>query len=141
MTRLLLLVDLQRDYLALPGLEPAPGAVVARARTLLDGFRAQGLPVIHVWTTVSRAHDQRMRHWKREGVWRCEQGTPGHLPAPGLEPGDEEAVVHKHGFDPFAGGGFTGCWTSIASARWCSPGCTCTRACARPRSVRTPESR
>ncbi len=104
MTRLLLLVDLQRDYLALPGLEPAPGAVVARARTLLDGFRAQGLPVIHVWTTVSRAHDQRMRHWKREGVWRCEQGTPGHLPAPGLEPGDEEAVVHKHGFDPFAGG-------------------------------------
>ncbi len=104
MTRLLLLVDLQRDYLALPGLEPAPDAVVARARELLDGFRARGLAVIHVWTTVSREHDRRMRHWKREGLWRCEQGTPGHLPAPGLEPREGEAVVHKSGFDPFAGG-------------------------------------
>ncbi len=104
MTRVLVLVDLQRDYLALPGLEPAPGAVLARARALLEGFRARGLPVIHVWTTVSRESDDRMRHWKREGLWRCERGTTGHLPAPGLEPRDGEAVVHKRGFDPFAGG-------------------------------------
>lgn len=104
MTRLLLLVDLQRDYLALPGLEPASGAVVARACALLDGFRARGLPVVHVRTSVSREHDNRMRHWKRDGLWRCERGTPGHLPAPGLEARDGEPVIDKSGFDAFAGG-------------------------------------
>ncbi len=102
--QLLLLVDLQRDYLASPGLEPAPGIVIARARALLDGFRAHDLPVVHVWTTVTREDDHRMRHWKRDGLWRCEAGTAGHRPAPGLEPRPAEAIVHKSGFDPFAGG-------------------------------------
>jgi acyl-CoA reductase-like NAD-dependent aldehyde dehydrogenase/nicotinamidase-related amidase len=101
---LLLLVDLQRDYLASPGLEPAPGAVVNRARALLDGFRDRGLPVIHAWTTVTREDDRRMRHWKRDGLWRCEAGTAGHRPPPGLEPRPAEAIVHKTGFDPFASG-------------------------------------
>jgi acyl-CoA reductase-like NAD-dependent aldehyde dehydrogenase/nicotinamidase-related amidase len=104
MRRLLLLVDLQRDYLSLPGLEPSSESVVARARALVDGFRARGEPVAHVWTSVSRDDDRRMRHWKREGRWRCEQGTPGHLPAAGLEPRAGEVIVHKCGFDPFAGG-------------------------------------
>lgn len=100
----LLLVDMQRDYLDLPQLEPAAGVVVAHARRLLEGFRAAGHPVIHVWTTVSRDQDRRMRHWRRRELWRCEQGTEGHLPAPGLEPRAEERIVHKTAFDPFADG-------------------------------------
>jgi alpha-ketoglutaric semialdehyde dehydrogenase len=100
----LLLVDLQRDYLELPGLEPSAQAIVARAQALLEGFRARGLPVIHVWTTVSREDDQRMRHWRRRDLWRCEEGTPGHRAALGLEPDEQEPIVHKAGFDAFAGG-------------------------------------
>ncbi len=100
----LLLVDLQRDYLELGGLEPSAGAVVARARALLEGFRREARPVIHVWTTVAREEDRRMRHWRRRDLWRCEDGTEGHRPAPGLEPLAGEVVVHKSGFDAFAGG-------------------------------------
>lgn len=101
---LLLLVDLQRDYLALPALEPSASAVVSRAQVLLDGFRERGQPVAHVWTTVTREDDRRMRHWKTQDLWRCEAGSEGHRPAPGLEPRPGEAIVHKTGFDPFVGG-------------------------------------
>jgi alpha-ketoglutaric semialdehyde dehydrogenase len=100
---LLLLVDLQRDYLADPGLQPAAGEVTAGAASLLDGCRNAGIDVAHVWTTVSRDRDDRMPHWEREGRWLCEEGTPGHAPPPALEPLDGEPVVHKTHFDPFSG--------------------------------------
>jgi acyl-CoA reductase-like NAD-dependent aldehyde dehydrogenase/nicotinamidase-related amidase len=104
MTPLLLLVDLQRDNLANPELEPAAGPVVSRAGALLRACREIGVPVVHVWTTVSRRDDRRMPHWRREGRWRCEEGTPGHAPPPGLEPVGQESVVHKTSYSAFSGG-------------------------------------
>jgi acyl-CoA reductase-like NAD-dependent aldehyde dehydrogenase len=101
MRPLLLLVDLQRDYLSSPGLEPSAGAVTERAAALLRAFREAGSPVIHAWTTVSRRDDRRMPHWKRDGRWLCEEGTPGHEPPPELMPAQGESVVHKTGFSPF----------------------------------------
>ena len=104
MATLLLLVDLQRDYLASRELEPSAEAVVERARTLLEGCRRAGLEVVHVWTTVSPSDDRRMPHWRREGRWLCVEGTPGHEPAPGLRPRDGERIVHKTSYSAFAGG-------------------------------------
>jgi nicotinamidase-related amidase len=101
MKPLLLLIDLQNDFLAAEGLEPSREEVVRRAADLLDGFRAVEAPVVHVWTTVSRAEDRRMPHWKREGRWICEEGTPGHAPPPELRPRPGETVVHKTGFSAF----------------------------------------
>jgi acyl-CoA reductase-like NAD-dependent aldehyde dehydrogenase/isochorismate hydrolase len=98
MTSLLLLVDLQNDYLAAPGLEPSAGATTRQAAQLLAGWRKLGQPVAHVWTTVSRVDDRRMPHWKRQDRWLCEEGTPGHAPPAGLEPAEGEAVVHKTSF-------------------------------------------
>ena len=104
MTPLLLLVDLQRDYLDSPGLEPADGIVVERAADLLASCRAAGVPVAHAWTTVSRAEDRRMAHWKREGRWLCEEGTAGHSPPAGLEAAEGEPVVHKAAYSAFEDG-------------------------------------
>jgi len=101
MKPLLLLVDLQRDYLASPGLEPAAGSVVERAAALLEACRERDLPVVHAWTTVSRDDDRRMPHWKRAGRWLCEAGTPGHEPPAALAPRDGEEIVHKAFFSPF----------------------------------------
>jgi alpha-ketoglutaric semialdehyde dehydrogenase len=101
MTSLLLLVDLQRDYLDSPGLEPPAGRVVERAAALLGLCRDAEIPVVHALTTVSRADDRRMPHWKRDGRWLCEEGTPGHEPPPELAPDPGEQVVHKTGFSPF----------------------------------------
>jgi alpha-ketoglutaric semialdehyde dehydrogenase len=101
MRPLLLLVDLQRDYLASPGLEPAAGPVVERAAALLRACRESDVPVVHTLTTVSRSDDRRMPHWKRDGVWLCEEGTPGHEPPPELEPQAGERVLHKTFFSAF----------------------------------------
>ncbi|MBY0276552.1 isochorismatase family protein, partial [Candidatus Binatia bacterium] len=106
MTRALLLIDLQEDYLGAAGLVPARGELVGRAAWLLGRCRALGMPVVHVWTTVHRddaAHaDERMRHWRRDGVWRCVAGTPGHATPDALRPLPSETVVHKTHFSAFA---------------------------------------
>jgi alpha-ketoglutaric semialdehyde dehydrogenase len=104
MPPVLLLIDLQNDYLAAPGLEPAPGPVVRRAGALLDGCRELGGTVVHLWTTVSRSDDRRMVHWKREERWLCEEGTPGHAPPAELAPREDERVIHKTSFSAPPGG-------------------------------------
>jgi acyl-CoA reductase-like NAD-dependent aldehyde dehydrogenase len=108
MRPLLLLIDLQRDYLAAPRLEPAAGPLVERASVLLGHWRDADLPVVHVWTTVSRSDDRRMPHWKREGRWLCEEGTAGHEPPDELRPQRDEQVLHKRAFSPFEDGGLDG---------------------------------
>ena len=101
MKPLLLLVDLQNDYLSSPDLEPAAGAVVQEAARLLQHCRERGVAVAHVWTTVSRDPDNRMPHWKRANLWQCEEGTPGHRPPEALAPIDGEPIIHKTGFSAF----------------------------------------
>ena len=103
MKPLLLLVDLQRDYLAAPELDPPAGSIVRRAAHLLEGCRTAGVGVAHAWTTVSREPDDRMPHWKSEDRWLCVEGTSGHSPPPELEPARGEPVIHKTHFSPFAG--------------------------------------
>ena len=102
MKPLLLLVDLQADYLNAPGLDPPAPAIVRRAAHLLDGCRTAGIDIAHVWTTVDRETDERMPHWRRDGRWLCVEGTPGHSPPPELAPAPGEPVIHKTHFDPFS---------------------------------------
>lgn len=47
----LLVIDAQYDYLR----DTASGDVIARLSTLVDQCRADGIPVVHVWTTVRRS--------------------------------------------------------------------------------------
>jgi acyl-CoA reductase-like NAD-dependent aldehyde dehydrogenase/nicotinamidase-related amidase len=101
---LLLLVDLQQDFLTPAGLEPHRATVVAGAHALLQGCRERGVPVCHVWTTVQADPDERMPHWKKAGRWSCVAGSPGHQVAPGLEPLPGETVLHKSVFSAFANG-------------------------------------
>ena len=98
MRPLLTLVDLQQDYLASSDLQPTAGSLVLRSAALLACCRHRGIPVAHIWTTVSRDPDNRMKHWKALDVWRCEQATPGHLTPPELAPLVGEAIFHKTGF-------------------------------------------
>ncbi|MCC7498788.1 MAG: aldehyde dehydrogenase family protein [Bryobacterales bacterium] len=100
----LLLVDLQRDYLTVPGLEPPCSTLVARAVELLETCRRLQVPVIHVWTTIDRNRDRRLPHWRQADRWLCVTGTAGHRPPERLLPRDDEPVAHKAGFNPFASG-------------------------------------
>ena len=104
MTRALVLVDLQRDYLRAAGLRPAADAIVERAAALLDGCRRRGVPVVHVRTTIRRDDDRRLPHWRADGRWECVAGTEGH-DAPGpVRAAPGEPVIDKAGFDGFADG-------------------------------------
>jgi len=98
----LLLVDLQNDYLNSPGLDPGQGKIVHEAAALLSGCRRHSIPVIHVWTTVTRDDDRRMPHWRQTNRWTCELGTPGHETPPSLVPQEGELVIHKTFFSAFS---------------------------------------
>ncbi|MES1180647.1 MAG: isochorismatase family cysteine hydrolase [Verrucomicrobiota bacterium] len=100
----LLLVDLQGDFLDSNGLQPSRENLVSQTAALLHDCRRKNIPVIHLWTTVERANDRRLPHWKKHGRWLCVAGTDGHkTPAP-LQPLANETVIPKAGFNGFAGG-------------------------------------
>ena len=100
----LLLVDLQGDFLGAAGLQPGRESLVRHAAELLQLGRQHRIPVIHIWTTVTREHDQRLLHWQRSNRWLCVAGTDGHQTPAALEPLKNEIVVHKTGFNGFASG-------------------------------------
>ena len=102
MRPIVLLVDLQNDFLNAPGLEPAGAAVVRQAERLLAGARDAAVPVIHVVTSVDASADDRMPHWKTFGRWRCIRGTPGQAAPPGLSPVYGEPTVSKTFFSAFS---------------------------------------
>ncbi|MGR9072807.1 MAG: aldehyde dehydrogenase family protein [Gammaproteobacteria bacterium] len=105
MKPVLLLVDLQNDFLSSDGLFPPSELVVRRAARLLEGCRRRGIPVVHVWTTIDAAQDQRMPHWKTKDKWICVKETLGHRPPEELSPLKGENVVHKTVFSPFVDSG------------------------------------
>ncbi|MGE5276240.1 MAG: aldehyde dehydrogenase family protein [Acidobacteriota bacterium] len=104
MRPLLLLVDLQNDFLSAPGLEPAGPEIVRRAARLLCGARARSVPVVHAVTAVDPESDDRMPHWKALGRWKCVAGTPGQAAPEPLRPEGGEAVVRKTFFSGFSTG-------------------------------------
>ncbi len=101
MKPILLLIDLQQDYLRAPGIEPAAGFLIERCAALLRACRQRQIPVVHVWTTVDRRPDTRMPHWVHAGKWRCVRETPGHQPPPELQPTASEPIAHKRFFSAF----------------------------------------
>ncbi len=100
----LLLVDLQADFLAATGLQPAAERLIDRASALVETCRRQPVPVMHIWTTIHRGDDRRLPHWKKTGRWWCVDGTSGHKPPASLMPKESEIVVQKSGFNGFASG-------------------------------------
>jgi alpha-ketoglutaric semialdehyde dehydrogenase len=102
MKPLLLLVDLQQDYLAARGLSPPAGELIDSAAWLLAGARSRGIPVAHAVTSIDPGRDERMPHWKALGRRICVQGTAGHeCPFP-LTPAPGEPVVRKTDFSAFS---------------------------------------
>ncbi len=97
----LLLLDLQRDFLARPGLTPHAVALVERAGELLDSCRTLGIPVVHIHTCVAADGADRMPHWKRDGTWLCVAGTSGAEPPAAVQPRADEPIFTKRFFSAF----------------------------------------
>ncbi len=104
MKPVLLLVDLQGDFLDSPGLQSPRESLVLQTTRLLQGCRQGKIPVIHIWTTISPGEDRRLPHWKKSNRWLCVAGTDGHKTPPPLQPLENEIVISKTGVNGFAGG-------------------------------------
>jgi acyl-CoA reductase-like NAD-dependent aldehyde dehydrogenase/nicotinamidase-related amidase len=100
----LLLVDLQNDFLRRSGLMPHPASVVTAAANLLAACRSAGVPIVHVWSTIRQDADNRMLHWKMRDQWSCVEGTIGHACPDNLRPRKAETIVHKSFFSGFSTG-------------------------------------
>jgi acyl-CoA reductase-like NAD-dependent aldehyde dehydrogenase/nicotinamidase-related amidase len=101
----LVLLDLQADFLARPGLSPSAARLEDRIQTLLEGCRDRAIPVLHVRTLYRADGSDRMPHWKRAGTWACLEGTPGALPPAGLVEAAGEPVFRKRFFSAFGAPG------------------------------------
>lgn len=102
MKPVLLLVDLQKDFLSRPALEPPAEELISRVRHLLKSCREIGVPVVHAHTVVGADGKERMPHWKRAGNWECIAGTPGSSAPDELQPQDHEPVFKKQFYSAFA---------------------------------------
>lgn len=97
----LLLIDMQRDFLARNGIIPAVPDLIANVAELLQQVRARGWPVCHIQTRVSADGSDWMPHWRRAGRADCIEGTQGAEPPPQLQPLPGEAVFAKRFFGAF----------------------------------------
>lgn len=97
-TRALVLVDIQRDYFpggAFPLVEPE--AAASAARTVLEGFRASGELVVHVFHVSTDPDASFFR-----------PGTAGVGFHPSVEPAEGEVVLEKHRPNSFIDTGLQG---------------------------------
>ncbi len=104
MKPVLLLVDLQNDFLRAGDLEPHPASIAAAAADLLNTCRTGAVPVVHVWSTVNKSGDNRMPHRKKNGDWMCLEGSAGHACPDVLRPHKKETIIHKIFFSAFSTG-------------------------------------
>jgi acyl-CoA reductase-like NAD-dependent aldehyde dehydrogenase/nicotinamidase-related amidase len=102
MKPVLLLVDLQNDFLRVGDLEPRPASIVAAAADLLNVCRTSAVPVVHVWSTVNKSGDNRMPHRKKNDDWMCLEDSAGHACPDSLRPHKKEAIIHKTFFSAFS---------------------------------------
>jgi acyl-CoA reductase-like NAD-dependent aldehyde dehydrogenase/nicotinamidase-related amidase len=102
MKPVLLLVDLQNDFLRAGDLEPHPASIAAAAADLLKTCRTGAIPVVHVWSTVNKSCDNRMPHRKKNGDWMCLEGSAGHACPDVLRPHKKETIIHKIFFSAFS---------------------------------------
>src|SRR5690242_18718907 len=85
MTRALVIVDIQNDYFP-GGRNPleGPEQAAAKARELLDGFRASGEPLVHI-----------QHAWDAPDAEYLQPGTPGFEINDAVRPAEGETVIQK----------------------------------------------
>jgi acyl-CoA reductase-like NAD-dependent aldehyde dehydrogenase len=97
----LLLIDVQEDFLARPGLTPDRSTIVATLAAMLEHARASGWHVIHVHTRVDPTLADAMPHRRDAGNAEVIAGTRGAEPPTELAPRENEPRLFKRFFSAF----------------------------------------
>jgi acyl-CoA reductase-like NAD-dependent aldehyde dehydrogenase/nicotinamidase-related amidase len=99
MTKALLVVDVQNDYLNNDNLVPSAEIVTEQIRVLLEDFRSRNLPIAHIRTAVVPGVADAMAHRRKSP--RCVLGTDGYEPPEILQAAKGELIAHKQHFRGF----------------------------------------
>ena len=102
MPPVLLLVDVQTEFLEDPRLEPPAATLVPRLAALLRACRDRGVPVLHAHYVTEPDGRGAKPHHVAAGRTRCARGTPGAAPPASLAPRDGEPVVVRHAYSAFS---------------------------------------
>lgn len=114
---LLLLVDLQEDFLTDESLRPHRNLVEASSVSLLRNARARHCHIAHIRMRVSAEPDDRMLHWQAEGRWSCLINSAGAEVPAMLQELPGEAVFHKTGFSGYVETGLEAWMQTIEVSR------------------------
>ncbi len=96
------LLDLQQDFLARPGLVPSARQVVEAAGHLLAHARREEFTIVHARTVVEPDGRNAMPHWQDTAWMPCRRGTPGCAPPAALREMSGERVIEKQHYSAFS---------------------------------------
>lgn len=103
MKPVLILIDLQHDFLTGEGRKPSEPRLVRRVSRLLRFARAAGVPVVHVRTAYREDLRDATLHMRDRQIRICIEGTPGAEFFPSVSPRPGEKVVLKKRYSAFFG--------------------------------------
>jgi alpha-ketoglutaric semialdehyde dehydrogenase len=106
MNAILVLIDVQNDFLTSPQLDPPRGELIERLQLLVESFRRSSLRVFHVQTVINPNLENRMPHWKERDKRICIEGTWGSQSPDSLQPLAEEKIFSKTFFSAFTNKNF-----------------------------------
>ncbi len=103
----LVIVDMQKDFLddGAPCFIAGGRSVVPATARLLNWFRGEGMPIIHVITVWQKDGVDMSRFTTSEELMKrgLREGEPGIQPVDELTPRENEYVVHKKRYSAFYG--------------------------------------
>ena len=106
MKAVLLVIDLQNDFVTDPRLKPTADNFLTRVAQLLGKSRNLGIPVVHLHYITEPDGRGYLRHHREKGRKRCERGSPGAEPHPVAVPMEDEPVFAKHAYSAFSSSEF-----------------------------------
>src|SRR5262245_35302873 len=102
MPPVLLVVDVQNEFLEDPRLDPPAATLLPRLSALLRACRDRGVPIVHAqYITEPDGRGLKVHH-VAERRQCCARGTPGAAPPAALAPRSSETLITKHTYSAFS---------------------------------------
>jgi acyl-CoA reductase-like NAD-dependent aldehyde dehydrogenase/nicotinamidase-related amidase len=102
MPPVLLLVDVQNEFLEDPRLDPPAATLLPKLSALLRACRDRGVPIVHAhYITEPDGRGLKVHHMAARRQ-RCARGTPGAAAPAALAPRNSETLITKHTYSAFS---------------------------------------
>jgi len=115
MNSVLIVIDVQNEFVEDPRLVPAAEDFLPQIADLLGAIRGRGIPIVHAHYVTENDGRGYMPHHKEKKRPRCARGTPGAEAHPVAVPIEGEQVFAKHSYSIFSSPQFEACLEGIGA--------------------------